>query len=112
MGEEIQSILKDDIVPSVSDKHKELLDEVNVYVQVQHIGLSIHLQVKVNIQRILWDKVDEITCRVLEGGNKYLDSESNIKLEHKISKMVFCLWGNLSKNPRYFLITLHYIICT
>ena len=53
------------------------------------------------MQRILWDKVDKITCCILEEGNKYLDSEANIKLEHKISKMVFCLWGNLSKNPRY-----------
>ena len=59
-----------------------------------------------NIERILWDKVDDITCCVLEEGNRYLDSESNLKLEHKISKMAFCLWGNLSKNPRYCTIIL------
>lgn len=87
LREEIQCILNDEYVPSVSDKHRELLDEVVV-----------------NIERILWDKVDKITCCVLEEGNKYLDSESNLKLEHKISKMSFCLWGNLSKNPRLLLI--------
>ena len=47
--------------------------------------------------------MDKTTCSVLgEGSEKYLDSESNLKIEHKISKMAFCIWGNLSKNPRCF----------
>lgn len=106
MSEEIQCILKDKYVPSVTDKHKELLDEVNMHVRAKSLNnyyIWSHVKVVVNIQRILWDKIDDITCCVLEEGNKYLDSESNLKLEHKISKMAFCLWGNLSKNPRYIL---------
>jgi len=55
------------------------------------------------IRTIISAKVDRITSNVLgEGSEKYLDSESNLKLEHRISKMAFCIWGNLSKNPRCF----------
>lgn len=34
LSEEIQCILKDKYVPSVTDKHKELLDEVNIHTQI------------------------------------------------------------------------------
>ena len=64
--------------------------------------ISIH-KVITRIRTIISAKVDKTTCCVLgEGSDKYLDSESNLKLEHKISKMAFCIWGNLSKNPRCF----------
>jgi cancer susceptibility candidate protein 1 len=53
------------------------------------------------LEKILEEKVHKCIAEVFKCNEQFIDSESgNLCLERKTSDYTFCLWGNLSKNPR------------
>nr|WAW84847.1 dynein axonemal intermediate chain 7 [Halisarca dujardinii] len=83
------------------DKLSSALESTALH-QPTSMGKRKSLQRAVDrLQGITEDKVHKCTSRIFQHTDQYIDAETgNLILERSNKNFSFCLWGNLSKNPR------------